>query len=72
MSDPYEIAIAAHALSLSNSPAKEAAFNKMHKLRRETGNTSHSVSLWFIKPSRRKYFQTVWSTGQETRYRSTG
>jgi len=38
MNDPYEMAIAAHALSVTNSPAKEAAFNRMHQMRRETGN----------------------------------
>lgn len=37
ITDPYEMAIVAHALSLANSQAKETAFNMLHKMRRESG-----------------------------------
>lgn len=46
ISDPYEVAIAAYALSVTNSPAKEAAFNRMHQLRRETDG----MIYWSRKP----------------------
>nr|CAH0103527.1 unnamed protein product [Daphnia galeata] len=35
LTDPYEVAIVTYALTLTNSPAKESAFNAMHKIRRE-------------------------------------
>jgi len=38
LKDPYEVAIVTHALTLANSAAKETAFGRMHKLKRETGN----------------------------------
>ena len=37
LTDPYEVAIVTYALTLTNSPAKESAFNAMHKIRREGG-----------------------------------
>lgn len=36
LKDPYEVAIVTHALTLANSAAKETAFGRMHKLKRET------------------------------------
>uniref|UniRef100_A0A0P5S381 Macroglobulin complement-related protein n=1 Tax=Daphnia magna TaxID=35525 RepID=A0A0P5S381_9CRUS len=35
LTDPYDVAIVTYALTITNSPAKEAAFNEMHNLRRE-------------------------------------
>jgi A-macroglobulin TED domain len=37
LTDPYEIAIVTYALTLTNSPAKEAAFNGLHQTKRESG-----------------------------------
>lgn len=33
--DPYEVAIVAYALSVSNSVEKEAAFNQLDRIKRE-------------------------------------
>lgn len=35
--DPFDIAIVTYALTLANSPAQEAAFGKLHSLRRTDG-----------------------------------
>lgn len=43
LTDPYEVAIVAHALTLTNSPAKEGAFGKLHGMKRETGNLLTSI-----------------------------
>ncbi len=40
LTDPYEMAIVTHALTLANSQAKEAAFNRLHSLRTENGTVS--------------------------------
>ena len=37
LTDPYEMAIVTHALTLANSQAKEAAFNRLHSMRIENG-----------------------------------
>jgi hypothetical protein len=37
LTDPYEVAIVTYALTLANSPAKESAFNGLHKIKRESG-----------------------------------
>ena len=44
LSDPYEMAIVTYALTLANSPAKEFAFNRMHKMRRESGKSISSIA----------------------------
>ena len=41
LQDPYDIAIVSHALSISNNPAKETAFAKLHDIRRENGQIKH-------------------------------
>jgi len=46
MADPSEIAIVTYALSIANSPTKEAAFYLLHNIRREGGKFVSSVKLY--------------------------
>lgn len=44
--DPYEIAIVTYALTIVNSPSKDAAFEKLDGLKNTLGNFLQNVFRW--------------------------
>ena len=46
LTDPHQIAMTAYALTLTDSQAKEAAFGKLHSIRRDAGEAFTRLIPW--------------------------